>query len=288
MANNNAVIDDEENESLGDYLGHLLSSVTKARMQADLETIRIAEQYQSHPLLKHFPVPRVRLPQVELNIPVIMVGTLSPDGSAPTSSSNKRKTTDTTVLAKAILASFVELLVEVGGEDLSDAVKSKLLLDVKGIVSKLYADRGTTATVSRSRSSSKKEVLRSGRIPKLTNSLSALTDKSSTGARYIVKYMFANRLVKNQLNAQKLSPQILSTLRKAFLGEVTSLILNMKNAKASKIVIQAQTAKVRESSHQHLANFKLVVTEDSVEWTANSQAQDDDDDSNSDEILVPE
>jgi hypothetical protein len=55
---------------LGDYLGHLLSEVAIARAQADLEALRIAELYASHPLLRHLPVPHFRLPTVTLDVPV--------------------------------------------------------------------------------------------------------------------------------------------------------------------------------------------------------------------------
>ena len=57
---------------LGDYLGQLLSEIAMARMQADLETIRLAELYASHPLLRTLPVPHVRLPSVDLDVPVLV------------------------------------------------------------------------------------------------------------------------------------------------------------------------------------------------------------------------
>ena len=57
---------------LGDYLGHLISEVTMARMQADVEAVRIAELYASHPLLRTMPVPRFRLPEVQVDIPVVI------------------------------------------------------------------------------------------------------------------------------------------------------------------------------------------------------------------------
>lgn len=56
--------------ALGDYLGALLAEITNARLQADLESARIAQLYASHPLLQHMPVPRFRLPNVVLNLPV--------------------------------------------------------------------------------------------------------------------------------------------------------------------------------------------------------------------------
>ncbi len=58
--------------NLGDYLGLLVSEATIGRMQADLEAIRIADLYASHPLLKHMPVPRFRVPDIELDVPVVI------------------------------------------------------------------------------------------------------------------------------------------------------------------------------------------------------------------------
>jgi hypothetical protein len=55
---------------LGDFLGHLLSEITMARVQADLEAVRVAELYAGHPLLKTLPVPHFRLPTLTLDVPV--------------------------------------------------------------------------------------------------------------------------------------------------------------------------------------------------------------------------
>jgi hypothetical protein len=57
---------------LGDYLGQLLSEITIARMHADLEAVRLAELYASHPLLRTMPIPHFRLPDVELEVPVVI------------------------------------------------------------------------------------------------------------------------------------------------------------------------------------------------------------------------
>jgi hypothetical protein len=57
---------------LGDFLGQLVSEVTRARMQADIEAIRVAEVYASHHLLRHMPIPHFRMPDVELDVPVVL------------------------------------------------------------------------------------------------------------------------------------------------------------------------------------------------------------------------
>jgi len=69
---------------LGDYLGHILSEITIARMQADIEAVRIAELYAEHPFLRTMPVPRFRMPEVELEIPVVISELESPPAGGST------------------------------------------------------------------------------------------------------------------------------------------------------------------------------------------------------------
>ena len=54
-----------------------------ARVQADLEAVRIAELYANHPLLKHMPVPRFRLPTVRFDVPVLISGEEADSGGTP-------------------------------------------------------------------------------------------------------------------------------------------------------------------------------------------------------------
>lgn len=83
---------------LGDYLGQLLSEITIARMQADIEAVRIAELYASHELLRHMPVPHFRLPNVEIDVPVVVSEVENEKTSSPTRGtpaiSDMRKTFD--------------------------------------------------------------------------------------------------------------------------------------------------------------------------------------------------
>ncbi len=56
--------------NLNDYIGSLVSSFTNARIMSDLQTVKVAEEYLKHNLLKHFSVPRMRIDDVEMTIPV--------------------------------------------------------------------------------------------------------------------------------------------------------------------------------------------------------------------------
>lgn len=58
--------------SLGDFIGRLAAEMGNGRAQADLAAARLAEVYRAHPLLADFPIPRFRLPTVELSVPVVI------------------------------------------------------------------------------------------------------------------------------------------------------------------------------------------------------------------------
>ena len=59
---------------LNEYLGSVISSLTNARVMADLQTVKVAEEYAKHDLLQHFSVPRMRVDD-ELTIPIALEAT---------------------------------------------------------------------------------------------------------------------------------------------------------------------------------------------------------------------
>jgi hypothetical protein len=53
-------------------IGAVVTAVTRARRLADEETAAVAEHYRATPLLSGMSVPRVRLPEVTIDVPVIV------------------------------------------------------------------------------------------------------------------------------------------------------------------------------------------------------------------------
>jgi hypothetical protein len=68
---------------LGDFLGQIMAELASARMKSDIESIRIAELYADHDLLRHFPVPRIRLPAVEIDVPFVNKSATGPNSDGP-------------------------------------------------------------------------------------------------------------------------------------------------------------------------------------------------------------
>jgi hypothetical protein len=89
---------------LSDFLGHILEQITRARVSADAEAVRTAKGYAADPggLLKFFPVPRVRLPKVEIIAPMIV--TIVPAGYV--------EKTDPDLLSQTVAADLLKMLTQ--------------------------------------------------------------------------------------------------------------------------------------------------------------------------------
>lgn len=57
---------------LGDLIGTLMAEFTLARVRADLEAVKLVELYRSEGLLAGAPVPRFRLPDITVDLPVLV------------------------------------------------------------------------------------------------------------------------------------------------------------------------------------------------------------------------
>jgi len=57
---------------LSDIIAALANGIARARAQADVQTVELARLYQADPLLKTLSVPRIRLPEVSLDVPLLL------------------------------------------------------------------------------------------------------------------------------------------------------------------------------------------------------------------------
>lgn len=56
--------------TLQDYIGKIYKDITNAKVQSDIETLAIAQEYVNNPMLKHFSVPNIKIKDLELTIPL--------------------------------------------------------------------------------------------------------------------------------------------------------------------------------------------------------------------------
>ena len=57
---------------LGDLIGSMMSGLLKARRISDEQTAALAEYYKENPLLEGLSIPRIRIPEISIDFPVII------------------------------------------------------------------------------------------------------------------------------------------------------------------------------------------------------------------------
>lgn len=155
---------DDDNQ-LGEILGGILAAVAQARRIADEETVSIAEYYRANPLLSGMSVPRVRIPQFDIDIPLLIEEFTQAVDAEPASTEDVLQETvkalqdaaerEGVQLPQTVTNSFSRLLEQ----------RLKAGLTGRGI------DRGWTRreALARATESSLREVLQKENKPRFTN-----------------------------------------------------------------------------------------------------------------------
>jgi hypothetical protein len=60
--------------TMADYTGYIFLEMIKARKMADAYSRQVAQEYAQDPILKHFSVPRFKIPKMAVTIPVLVSG----------------------------------------------------------------------------------------------------------------------------------------------------------------------------------------------------------------------
>jgi hypothetical protein len=214
---------------LGDYLGHLLSEITIARVQADLEAVRVAELYASHPLLRHLPIPHFRLPTVTLDVPVI----IKEMEEAKTDESPRGG-----VVLSAMRKSFDRILaLHLNRADikLSDTEKKDLTQALDQTISRLAQPPYISISV----------LLIADEL--VFTAIKALGDPEREGGAL------------ESVRLEKLANELKTAVRLEF--------LNLRQA-PPRLLVLVTTAELREAGPQELlAHFHLSISEEAFEWT---------------------
>jgi hypothetical protein len=214
---------------LGDYLGHLLSEITIARVQADLEAVRVAELYASHPLLRHLPIPHFRLPTVTLDVPVIIKK--MEEGKAGESPRGG-------VVLPALRKSFDRVLnlhLQRAKIKLSDPERANLDQALNQTISRLALPPYVSISVMRIADEL------------VLTAIKALGDPERKGGPV------------ESIRLEKLADEIKTAARREF--------LNLRQA-PPRLHVLVTTAELREAGPQELlAHLHLSISEEGMEWT---------------------
>lgn len=248
---------------LGDFLGHLLSEITRARVQSDMESIRVAEVYASHPLLKHFPIPRVRLPDVELTLPVILSELPRIDMNDDEEDDQKKMAERSRVSDPVIDETHLNLAVNTALRSELPRLKLPPLL-YKTFFNKLRLKLKTIAA----------------RQPRLSEA----TKLSREATDLVISFLSQET---NPLNRGRVSSSAVRSLKQSLPNRILQELEKRPATTPMRagVKITPQTGRVKDvGNKEYLSHFKLKITEEALEWSL-AQTENEDE---PEEILIPE
>jgi len=250
---------------LSEVFGYILSEITTARLQADLESMRIADLYAGDSLLKHMPIPHFRLPELNVDIPLAITD-IEENGEKITGRDAIIASSEESVMF------HINSTLEEGGVVLTDQEKQSMANEIKSTTSRMRDKRVTALN-------SKKIV-------------DELLETAVTGLRMIrisrERVPERNRRTKKAKEEHEhllkaLSDENLKAMSSTLIGKVSTDISKKILAEPANIRVLANTAEIREAGPTNvLAMFHLSIKEEAYEWATMES------DGNIEQRLVPE
>lgn len=113
---------------LSNVLGTLMVSLVHARRMADEETAAVAEYYKDHPLLEGMSLPRVRVPELTIDLPITL---------DEHELESEAKLNNPTTIQKAIIEQLKESMSEEGVDDSDDEFSKAFSQETKRVLERI-------------------------------------------------------------------------------------------------------------------------------------------------------
>ncbi len=220
--------------NLNEYLGAIVAHLSQARVLADLESAKIAMTYAEHDLLRHFSIPRMRIDDVELTIPVAVSELETPDQR------------EVKALDKKLVAAltYSEIVTSFGLRSVPPEMSDSVRKDISEPVDRLAArmDQDTSENVVREFASSVFEIV----------------DKK--GAGYVERGFVKEENVKRlRENAEPFKARLAQKLK-------SELTHGTTNSSLGNLKVIVESDKLKEKSPHTLVTIKMKVSEEALGW----------------------
>ncbi|WP_298393601.1 hypothetical protein [Flavobacterium sp.] len=218
---------------LSEFLGSLVSSISESRVNSDLQSIRIAQQYAKDNLLQHFAVPRMRIENVELTIPIAIDefetknvnSTLEPINNATFSS----------ITYQQILKS---ILVDKLPSDISKELKSKISDYIKLLEAQINVNQIENSLMNYSKSITEIVISKVAEIYRSQN----------------------KKINKDQVNLIK------NDLEKNLQENLKNEIKTKSGSTSNFANVIVESSKLREIKSDNIIMVKMNISEQGMEW----------------------
>ncbi|WP_420571535.1 hypothetical protein [Kordia sp.] len=242
--------------TLKDYIGKIYKEVTNAKVQSDIETLAIAQEYVQNPMLKHFSVPNIRIKEMELTIPVAIDAVAT---TSPTYTEREVQEVYEAAFEKVYLSfyPFKTARLEAMKQDVSQKaaeVASTASVELRSVSQETATPTSDTATSAETRDQETRQAFR-------------VSSSSSVQPTYeSVNTAYANNF------AQATYDLVASEIQQGeFLAQLVPEIENNLQPKAielDSLPVIVETNRLKQiSDPASMISIKVNITDDAMEWT---------------------
>ena len=225
--------------TLKDYLGSLVKDLNSARVIADVETANIAEMYAEHHLLKHFSIPRMKIQETELTIPV------SIDELESVMEKDYQPIDNTKFYAQTYAEIKSVFKVSSFDRETSTALRKAIYAEIDGLEKEIKSSGDITASLSN--------------FSQKVSGMSVETIKKDTKGSSVFKAALKEENIEPSQIREILNAKLNTYLRpKIKSREITGKIENAK--------VTVESDKLKDKRPESLLYIKMKITEESMEW----------------------
>lgn len=221
---------------LNDYLGSIVASFTNAKIMSDLQTVKLAEEYAKHDYLKHFSIPRMRIDDVEMTIPIAL--------------------DEIENISKPPVIGF-------------DSIKINTLV-YSFLLEKFGVLKITKEPTKLLQTETARQVSILEKQIKITNSHDSISGFSKEIGVYYLKIIEKYALVNKDLLAKMNIDLIIKDLITVLTREIT---ISKEVEALTNLNIVVEANKLRELKSENLIFIKLKISENGMEWSRSENAK---------------
>lgn len=213
--------------TLNEYIGSLITNVTKARVLSDIKSVEVAQKYAEHDLLKHYSIPKMKIDDVEFSVPIAI---------APNQDNSK--------VSKNITANIIS--------DFNIIVYASIIEEYKSPRLTAREIRLVNERINEEITLLKDELNRTKNLQALSNFVNRLTEYTGTIERFtraLESYNLDKRIIANNLYLK-------------FQEYVTLEVTN--NLEDMDIIFEAH--KLKELDDDTLIKIKINISEEGMIW----------------------
>jgi len=225
--------------TLKDYLGSLVKDLNYARVIADVESANIAKMYAENDLLKHFSIPRMKINDTELTIPI------SIDELEMSVEKDYQPIDNTSFYARTYAEIKNVFKVSSFSREISTALRKSIYVQIDSLEKSIKSGADINTSLDG--------------FSETVSDMAIETIISDKKGRVV----FNETLKNNNVDDEQIKDALVMNLAKQLKAEIKPRAVAGK-IESAKVTVESD--QLREKKPETLLYIKMKITEESMEW----------------------